>query len=58
LQSWQGVSPLWFEGEWALRGIPPIAVVVGETLAMAIAMVIVMIMIPHRRMISLFCLYL
>ena len=38
------------------KGIPPVAVVVGETLAMV--MVIVMVMIPHRRMNGLLCLYL
>ena len=36
------------------RGIPPVAVVVGETLAVAMAMV----MISHRRMSSLLHLYL
>jgi len=38
------------------KGIPPVAVVVGEILAMV--MVIVMMMIPRRRMNGLLCLYL
>ena len=41
-----------------LRGVPPVAVVIGETLAMAMTMAIVMVIIPYRRMNSLLCLYL
>jgi len=40
--------------EMGAEGHSPVAVVVGETLAIAIAMV----MISHRRMNSLLCLYL
>jgi len=56
LQSWQEVVPLWFGGEWVLRGVLPVAVIVGEILAVMMAMV--MMMIAHRRMNSLLCLYL
>ena len=45
-------------GEQVLKGVPPIAVVVGETLVMAMAMVMVMLMFPHRRTNGLLCLYL
>ena len=38
------------------KGVPPVAVVVGETLAMV--MVMVMMMIPRRRMNGLLYLYL
>ena len=38
------------------KGVPPVAVVVGETLAMV--MVMMMMMIPRRRMNGLLCLYL
>jgi len=41
-------------GRWMPRGIPPVAVVVGEILAVAMAMVT----IPHRRISSLLHLYL
>jgi len=41
-----------------LKGVPPVAVVVGKTLVMAMAMLMVMVMFPHRRMSSLLCLYL
>jgi len=41
-------------GEVGLKGVPPIAVVVGETLAI----VTVIVMFPHRRINSLLCLYL
>ena len=39
-----------------LKGVPSVTVVVGKTLAMVI--VIVMVMFPHRRMNGLFHLYL
>jgi len=60
LQLWQGVAPLWFGRERVLKGVPLVAVVVGEILAMVMVMVIVMMMmiIPHRRMNSLLYLYL
>ena len=43
-----------------LKGVSPVAVVVGETLVMVMAMVMVMVMVmfPHRRMSSLLHLYL
>ena len=41
-----------------LKGIPSVTVVVGETLAMVIVIMMVMMMIPHRRMNSLLHLYL
>jgi len=43
-------------GGQALKGVPPVAVVVGETLA--IVMVMVMVMFSHRRMNGLLHLYL
>ena len=43
-------------GGQILKGVPPIAVVVGKTLVMAMAMV--MVMFPRRRMSSLLHLYL
>ena len=43
-------------GGWVLKGVPPVAVVVGETLVMAMVMVI--LMFPHRRMNGLLRLYL
>jgi len=62
LQLWQGVAPLWFGREQVLKGVPLVAVVVGEILAMVMVMVMVMVMmmmiIPHRRMNSLLYLYL
>jgi len=60
LQSWQGVAPLWFGGGQVLKGVPSVAVVVGETLVMvmAMAMVMVMVMFPCRRMNGLLHLYL
>jgi len=58
LQSWQGVAPLWFGGGQVPKGIPPVAVVVGETLAIVMIMVMVTIMIPYRRMNGLLHLYL
>jgi len=58
LQSWQEVAPLWSRGGQAPKGVPPVAVVVGETLVMVMVMVMVMMMIPHRRMNGLLCLYL
>jgi len=45
-------------GGQVLKGVSPVAIVVGETLVMAIAMVMVMVMFPCRRMSSLLCLYL
>jgi len=43
-------------GGQALKGVPSVAVVVGETLA--IVMVMVMVMFSHRRMNGLLHLYL
>jgi len=41
------------------KGIPPVAVVIGEILVMVMVMVMVMMMmIPHRRMNGLLHLYL
>jgi len=48
-------------GGWAPKRVPPVAVVVGTTYAMVMAMVmmmIAMVMIPHRRMNDLLHLYL
>jgi len=45
-------------GEQVLKGVPPVAVVVGKTLVMAMAMVIVMLIFPCRRMNGLLHLYL
>jgi len=60
LQSWQGVAPLWFGGGRVLKGVPPVAVVVDETLMMVMVMVMLMLMLmfPHRRMNGLLRLYL
>ena len=44
-----------------MKGVPPVAVVIGKTYAMAMAMVIAMVMmviIPHKRMNNLLYLYL
>jgi len=41
-------------GGWMLRGVPPVAVVVGETLVIAMVMVI----FPRRRISGLLHLYL
>jgi len=43
-----------------LKGVPPVAVVVGETLVVVMAMVMAMVMVifPRRRMNSLLRLYL
>jgi len=51
-------SSLVWGGRWVLKGVPPVAVVVGETLVMAMAMVMVMLMFSRRRMNSLLHLYL
>jgi len=53
-------SSLVWGGGWVLKGVPPVAVVVGKTLVMvmAMAMVMVMVMFPCRRMNGLLCLYL
>jgi len=51
-------SSLVWGGGWILKGVPPIAVIVGETLVMAMAMAIVMVMFPHKRMNGLLRLYL
>jgi len=48
-------SSLVWEGR-VLKGIPPVAVVVGEILVVVMAMV--MVMFPHRRMNGLLHLYL
>jgi len=45
-------------GGRVLKGIPPVAVVVGKTLVMAMAIAMVMVMFPCRRMSGLLCLYL
>jgi len=45
-------------GGRVLKGIPPVAVVVGKTLVMAMAIAMVMVMFPYRRMSGLLCLYL
>ena len=45
-------------GGQALKGVPPVAIVVDETLVMAMAIVMVMAMFPHRRMSNLLHLYL
>jgi len=45
-------------GGRVLKGVPPVAVVVGETLVMAMVMVMMMVMFPCRRMSGLLCLYL
>ena len=44
-----------------LKGVPFVAVVVGKTYAMVMVMMMMMVaivMIPHRRMNNLLCLYL
>jgi len=41
-----------------LKGVPPVAVVVSETLVMVMVMLMLMLMFPRRRMSSLLCLYL
>jgi len=51
-------SSLVWGGGRILKGVPPIAVIVGETLVMAIAMAIVMVMFSHKRMNGLLRLYL
>jgi len=43
-------------GGQVLKGVPPVAVVVGETLVMV--MVMLMLMFPCRRTSGLLCLYL
>ena len=45
-------------GGQVLKGVFPVAVVVGETLVMAMVMVMMMVMFPCRRMSGLLCLYL
>jgi len=47
-------------GEQVLKGVPPVAVVVDETLMIVMVMVMLMLMLmfPHRRTNSLLCLYL
>ena len=45
-------------GGQVLKGIPPVAVVVGETLVMVIAMAMAIVMFPRRRINSLLRLYL
>jgi len=45
-------------GGRVLKGVPPVAVVVGKILVMAMAMLMLMLMFPHRKMNSLPCLYL
>ena len=45
-------------GGRVLKGVPPVAVVVGKTLVMAMVMVMVMVMFPCRRMSGLLHLYL
>ena len=41
-----------------LKGVPPVAVVVGETLVMVMVMVMLMLMFPCRRTSGLLRLYL
>jgi len=45
-------------GGQVLKGVPPVAVVVGKTLVMVMVMVMVMLMFPYRRMNGLLRLYL
>jgi len=45
-------------GGQVLKSVPPVAVVVGETLVMAMVMAMVMVMFPHKRMSGLLRLYL
>jgi len=47
-------------GGQVLKGVPPVAVVVGKTLVMVMVMVMVMLMLmfPCRGMSGLLCLYL
>jgi len=45
-------------GGWVLKGVPPVAVVVGKILVMVMVMVMVILMFPHRRMNGLLHLYL
>ena len=60
-QLWQGVASLWCGGGQALKGVPPVTVIVGETYAMAmviVMMIVVMVIISYRRMNNLLPLYL
>jgi len=45
-------------GGWVLKGVSPVAVVVGETLVMVMVMLMLMLMFPCRRTSGLLCLYL
>jgi len=45
-------------GGWILKGVLPVAVVVGKILVMAMVMLMLMLMFPHRRMNGLPRLYL
>ena len=45
-------------GGQVLKGVPPVAIVVGETYVMAMAMEMAIVMISHRRMNDLLHLYL
>jgi len=51
-------SSLVWGGGQVLKGVPPVAVVVGKTLVMVMAIVMVMVMFPCRRMSGLLRLYL
>jgi len=56
-----GEELLFSGGKQALKGIPPVAVIVGKTYVMVMAMVMMMmtmVMISHRRMNDLLYLYL
>jgi len=46
------------EGGRVLKGVPPVAVVVGEILVMVIVILMLMLMFPYRRMSGLLHLYL
>ena len=41
-----------------LKGVSPVAVVVGETLVMVMMMLMLILIFPHRRISGLLCLYL
>ena len=45
-------------GGQVLKGVSPVAVVVGETLVMVMMMLMLILIFPHRRISGLLCLYL
>ena len=51
-------SLVWGGRGQVLKGVPPVAIVVGETYVMAMAMEMAIVMISHRRMNDLLHLYL